>query len=154
MLISTVCYIRNDEDWLMLHRTKKANDVNHGKWIGVGGKLIAGETPHETMLREVFEETGLIPDSYSLRGLLTFVYAAKAPEYIFVYRATSTSRDYTPCDEGTLAWIPESQILSLPLWDGDKLFLPPVLTDQTDQAFFSLKVVYDEADRLIEWRFD
>ena len=34
---STLCYLEQDGKYLMLHRVKKKNDVNHDKWIGVGG---------------------------------------------------------------------------------------------------------------------
>lgn len=59
MTITTLCYIEQNEQYLMLHRVKKANDINEGKWIGVGGHLEAGETPEECLVREVKEETGL-----------------------------------------------------------------------------------------------
>ena len=39
MTITTLCYIENDDKYLMLHRVKKQNDINKGKWIGVGGHL-------------------------------------------------------------------------------------------------------------------
>ena len=57
MVLTTLCYIEKDDCYLMLHRVKKENDLNHDKWIGVGGKFEAGEMPEECMLREVKEET-------------------------------------------------------------------------------------------------
>ena len=57
MFLTTLCYIEKDDCYLMLHRVKKENDLNHDKWIGVGGKFEAGEMPEECMLREVKEET-------------------------------------------------------------------------------------------------
>ena len=57
--LTTLCYIEKDNKYLMLHRIKKENDINHDKWIGVGGKFEWGESPEECMLREVWEETGL-----------------------------------------------------------------------------------------------
>lgn len=59
MKLTTLCYIEQDGCYLMMHRTKKDHDVNHGKWIGVGGKLEPDEMPEECLLREVEEETGL-----------------------------------------------------------------------------------------------
>ena len=56
---TTLCYIERDGNYLMLHRTKKENDLNHDKWIGVGGKFEENESPEECLLREVREETGL-----------------------------------------------------------------------------------------------
>ena len=76
MQITSLCYIEKGNTVLMLYRNKKKNDVNQGKWIGVGGKLETGETPETCMLREVKEETGLrlvsiddvIGESYSAVG--------------------------------------------------------------------------------------
>ena len=56
--LTTLCYLERDGQYLMLHRISKKNDVNKGKWIGVGGHFEEGESPEECMLREVFEETG------------------------------------------------------------------------------------------------
>ena len=58
MIESTLCYLEQDGKYLMLYRNKKKQDPNAGKWIGVGGKLEAGETPEECVVREVREETG------------------------------------------------------------------------------------------------
>ena len=57
--ITTLCYIEQDGKYLMLHRTKKKQDINGGKWIGVGGHLEEGESPEDCLVREVREETGL-----------------------------------------------------------------------------------------------
>ena len=59
MTITTLCYIENDGKYLMLHRVKKHNDINEGKWIGVGGHAEGQESPEECLLREVKEETGM-----------------------------------------------------------------------------------------------
>ena len=69
---TTLCYIEKDNQYLMLHRTKKNNNPNKEKWIGVGGKIEAGETPDECLLREVREETGLLLTKYQYRAKLFF----------------------------------------------------------------------------------
>ena len=56
---TTLCYLEQDGKWLMLHRVTKKNDMNHDKYIGVGGHLEQGESPEECILREVREETGV-----------------------------------------------------------------------------------------------
>ena len=68
MFNTTLCYIEQDGKYLMLHRVKKQQDINKGKWIGVGGKFEEGESPDECLLREVREETGLTLTSYRCRG--------------------------------------------------------------------------------------
>ena len=74
MKLTTLCYIENERDeYLMLHRTKKENDLNHDKWIGVGGKFEGNETPEECLLREVYEETGLTLTGFRFRGIVTFL---------------------------------------------------------------------------------
>ena len=123
MILSTLCYIEKNGCWLMLHRVKKKNDVNHDKWIGVGGKFEEGESPEDCLLREVREETGLTLTEYRFRGLVTFVSNEAPTEYMHLFTAggyTGTLRD---CDEGTLEWVPIGQVENLPLWQGDKIFL-------------------------------
>ena len=70
---TTLCYIEKDGKYLMLHRVKKENDLNHDKWIGVGGKFEDKESPEECVIRETFEETGLVLDEFDYRGIVTFV---------------------------------------------------------------------------------
>lgn len=70
---TTLCYIEQEGKYLMLLRNKKKNDLNEGKWIGIGGKFEDGETPDECLLREVYEETGVRLTNYKLRGIIGFV---------------------------------------------------------------------------------
>ncbi len=150
MQISTVCYIKNQNDLLMLYRNKKEDDVNRGKWIGVGGKLEKGEAPEEGVRREVKEETGLEVFNYRLIGLLTFKYEQKETEYIFVYTAETKERDFIPCDEGETAWIPLEKTEDLALWEGDRLFLPYL---KEEREYFSLKLHYSADDELLSAEF-
>ncbi|MCD7832526.1 MAG: 8-oxo-dGTP diphosphatase [Lachnospiraceae bacterium] len=135
---TTLCYIEQNGAYLMLHRIKKEQDINHGKWIGVGGKFEPGETPEECLLREVREETGLTLLSYRLWGIITFVPDGET-EYMFLYTASSYEGELIPCNEGELAWIPKDEIWKLELWEGDREFFR--LLDE-DEGFFSMKLSY------------
>lgn len=176
MLITTLCYIEQNDHYLMLHRTKKEHDVNEGKWIGVGGKFLEGESPEECLLREVREETGLTLLSWRFRGIITFRQVGYEPEYMCLYTAdafqtpdgtvigadaadagrhnagavleTADSELPEPpvCSEGVLRWIPKAEIADLDLWEGDRVFLR-LLAEEA--PFFSLKLRY-EGDALVE----
>lgn len=118
MIQTTLCYIEQDEKYLMLHRVSKEKDINKDKWIGVGGKFEYGESPEECLLREVKEETGLTLLNYRLRGILTFSCDEIDPEYIFLYTSDKFEGEITTCDEGALEWVKKKDILSLNLWEG------------------------------------
>ena len=149
MIESTLCYIKKDDSYLMLHRTKKKNDVNEGKWIGVGGKLEAGETPEECVNREVYEETGLKLSSYSFRGIINFASEGWEDEKIYLYTSDSFLGKLTECKEGVLEWINEGDIFSLNLWEGDRIFLKRLLEGG---PFFTLNLSY-KGDELISYEF-
>lgn len=148
MILSTLCYIEQKDKYLMLHRVKKENDINHDKWIGVGGKFKENETPEECLLREVKEETGLTLTEYRYRGLLTFIYEDMEAEYIYLFTATEYTGELTECDEGNLEWVDKAKVDSLPIWEGDKVFFE-LLNDEEVQ-FFSLKLKYI-GDILVEY---
>lgn len=139
---TTLCYIDRGDSYLMLHRVKKANDASHGKWIGVGGKCETDESPDECMLREVKEETGLEITSWHYRGIVTFISDTWPNEYMHLFTADrwTGEPDMSIDDEGTLAWIPKSDLMNLNLWEGDRIFLRLLLDES--QPFFSLKLVY------------
>lgn len=146
MINSTLCYLERGNEYLMLHRVKKAHDLNHDKWIGVGGKFQEGESPEECILRETWEETGLTLTEYRYRGLVTFVSDQAPTEYMHLFTATGWTGSPHPCDEGELAWIEKAALLRLPMWEGDRIFLE--LLDQ-EAPFFSLKLSY-QGDRLTQ----
>ena len=145
MRLTTLCYIEREGSYLMLHRTKKQNDENHDKWIGVGGKFQEGESPEECLLREVREETGLTLLRYRLRGIVTFVSDEWGTEYMHLYTADRYTGKMTACDEGELVWVPKTEVVNLPIWEGDKIFFR--LLEESDD-FFSLKLTY-KGDTLV-----
>lgn len=143
MLETTLCYYERDGKTLMLHRVKKKNDVNHDKWIGVGGKFEPGESPEACMLREFYEETGLRLTRWAYRGIVTFI-SEDWRERMYLFTATAAEGALRECDEGTLEWIETDKLTQLPIWEGDKVFLQLLRERET---FFSLKLVY-EGERL------
>ena len=150
-ILTTLCYIEQDDKYLMLHRTAKQNDINEGKWIGVGGHFKEGESPEECLLREVKEETGIVLTSYRLRGVITFLQEGWGYEYMFLYTAdgfegTLDETAMKNCNEGTLAWIPKSEVSQLNLWEGDRIFLKLLLEDK---RMFSMKLTY-QGDELVD----
>lgn len=145
MKLSTLCYIEKDGKYLMLHRTVKENDVNHDKWIGVGGHFEHGESPEECLLREVKEETGYTLTSWSYRGIVTFVYGTDIVEYMSLYTADGFEGGPCECDEGELEWVEKEKVGRLELWEGDRIFFRLL---EEGRPFFSLKLVYDTDDIL------
>ena len=144
---TTLCYIEQGRDYLMLHRVKKTVDENKDKWIGIGGKFEEGESPEDCLLREVREETGLTLKRWRYRGIVTFVSDQWGTEYMHLFTADAwEGRLRQDCDEGVLEWIDREKLLSLPIWEGDKIFLR--LLDE-GAPFFSLKLRY-AGDRLAE----
>jgi 8-oxo-dGTP diphosphatase len=140
MINTTLCYIEQDGCYLMLHRVKKENDINHDKWIGVGGKFEDKESPEDCVLREALEETGLTLVEPEYRGLVTFVSDRWETEYMHLFHAEKFTGSLIDCDEGTLEWVPKAQVRRLPLWEGDHIFLDLL---EEKAPFFSLKLVYE-----------
>lgn len=143
---TTLCHIEKDGKYLMLHRIKKENDLNQDKWVGIGGKFEDKESPEECNLREVYEETGLRLLNYRYCGIVTFVSDKWETEYMHIFHSDSYEGEIKECDEGVLEWIDKQELLKLPIWEGDKIFLH--LMDN-NAPFFSLKLQY-EGDTLIK----
>lgn len=144
--LSTLCYIEKDDQYLMLHRTVKKNDINKDKWIGVGGHFEKGESPEECLLREVKEETGYTLTSWKYRGIVTFLYGEDVTEYMSLYTAEGFEGDAIPCDEGELEWVEKKKIQELDIWEGDQIFFRLL---EEGHPFFSLKLVYDAKGTLL-----
>ncbi|MCI8361935.1 MAG: 8-oxo-dGTP diphosphatase [Clostridia bacterium] len=147
MILSTVCYIERKGKYLMLHRTKKQNDINKEKWLGIGGKFEDKESPEECVIREVKEETGLTLNSVSLRGILTFINTICETEYIYVFTSNDFTGKLIECNEGELQWVDKDKVTSLNLWEGDKIFIEKI---KEDTPFFTIKYVYD-GDTLLNY---
>ena len=144
--LTTLCYIEKNNSYLMLHRVKKQNDINHDKWIGVGGHFEHHESPEDCLLREVKEETGLTLKKFAFRGIVTFVSDEDEAEYMCLYTSDKFEGKLIDCSEGCLEWVPFEKIESLELWEGDKIFLRLL---HTNAPFFSLNLIYKNG-KLVE----
>ena len=148
MIDTTLCYIKKDGKYLLLNRNRKENDLNKGKWIGVGGKCEKGETPEQCVRRETLEETGLTLEKVHYYGIIHFRSDTWEDEEMHLFGSSDFSGELAEdCAEGTLAWIPEEEVPGLPTWEGDRLFLTRMLAGETQ---IELTLRY-EGDRLAEW---
>lgn len=146
MRLTTLCYIEKDDSFLMLYRNKKEQDQSQGKWLGIGGKLDAGESPEDCVLREVYEETGLRLTEYSFRGVVTFISDCWEDELMFMFTASEFEGELTDtCNEGELAWINKDKLMDLSLWEGDRYFLQDLIDGK---PLVNMKLTY-EGDTLI-----
>ena len=142
---TVMIYLEKDNQYLMLYRNKKKKDINKNKYIGVGGHVEKGETPDEAVVREVKEETGLDLLSFNKRGLVYFVLNGYEEE-MYIYTSLDFKGELIECNEGELSWIDKDNVISLPIWEGDKYFLKHLLEDE---KYFEMRLVY-ENDKLIE----
>lgn len=141
MKLATLCYVRSSGKTLMIHRVKKSNDIHMGKWNGLGGKFEPGETPEACVIREVEEESGLVPKKPILKGFITFPgFANDEDWYAFVFVVEEFTGELIDSPEGELKWIENNKLLELELWEGDRVFIPWL--DQP--GFFSAKFIYKE----------
>ena len=147
--LTTLAYIDRGDAYLMLFRNHKKQDENAGKWIGVGGHLEENESPTAAMKREIFEETGLTVGKYHYIGQADFLYGNRKSERMYLYTVTSFAGEVGECNEGELAWIPKKDFLSLPMWEGDLLFIP-YLEKETAKTLHLL-LYYDETGTLLDY---
>ena len=141
MILATLCYVRQNNKTLMMHRIKKKNDIHQDKWNGLGGKFQPGETPEECVIREIEEESGLHIINPELKGFLTFPeFSAGKDWYVFVFVARQFMGKITESAEGRLEWIDDNKLLNLNLWEGDRFFIEWLEKD----AFFSGKFCYKD----------
>ena len=144
---TVLAYIYHHHQVLMLFRNKKENDINEGKWVGVGGHIEINESPEHALIREIKEETNLDVISYQLRGLLSFI-NGDYEEIIYLYTVNEVKGEIGECNEGELRYFDEEDILKLNMWEGDKYFLDLI---KQNEPYFELTLIYN-GDKLIEIR--
>ena len=148
---TSLCYIEKDGAYLMMHRTKKENDINRDKWVGIGGKFEDGESPFDCARREIKEESALDAKKLSYRGIVTFVSDEYGTEYMHLFTCTEFDGEISnDCSEGELCWVKKEDALKLPIWEGDKIFFKLL---NSESRFFSLKLEYS-GERLESYTID
>ena len=145
---TVICYLMRDDRVLMLFRDKKVVDINKGKWIGVGGHIEDKETPLAAIIREVKEETSIKINKCNKVAKITFFFKNDV-EVMHVFTCFDFDGEVNyNCLEGTLKWIPIHELFTIPLWEGDKLFLKPILDNK---PYFEMHMRY-EGDDLVEYK--
>ena len=139
MIDSSLCYLLRGDEVLMMHRTRKENDMNRDKWIAVGGRFEDGESPEGCALREVQEETGLTMTDPCYRGVVTFISDVYETERMHLFTCEHWTGEMTDCDEGELVWLPKAELDGLPQWEGDRIFHRLL---KEGEPFFELELVY------------
>lgn len=139
--LATLGYLRRDGRTLMLHRIGREEDYHRGRYNGLGGKFEAGESPEACLAREVREESGLRVEEARLKGVITFpLFDGVDDWYTFVFVVPRFSGEQRGSPEGELHWVPDDVLAELPLWPGDRVFLPWL----DAEAFFSATFRYLE----------
>ncbi len=137
-ILATLGYVLSPDrvNVLMIHRNARVGDAHFGKYNGLGGKLDAGEDIAAGMKREIREEAGIVCESLELRGTISWPGFGKQGEdwFGFVFLIPKwTGTPFAANDEGSLSWVALEEILNLPLWDGDRFFLPMVFDPEIAQ---------------------
>ena len=137
MKVTTLCYIEKDEKYLMLHRTKKENDINKDKWIGVGGHAEGNESPEECLLREVKEETNLLTNNnIYLNWILEYEsLGVQCKEYVYI---SFVKKDNIVLNEESIdyKWCTFDKFIKKVNWFGDKKTLKKVLNLAIQKQIF------------------
>lgn len=138
---------------LMVHRNARPGDMHFGKFNGLGGKLEPGEDVVTGMRREIREEAGIECEDIRLAGTISWTGFGKNSEdwFGFIFRIDSfTGTPFATNPEGTLEWVEVGRVLSLPLWEGDRHFLPLVFAPSGGQ--FHGVMPYQNG-RPVSWNF-
>ncbi len=130
-IIGTLGFILSSDkkQVLLIHRQGRANDHHAGKFNGLGGKMEPQESVSQCMEREIYEEAGITCNTMSLRGTINWTdFGSQGEDWLgFIFIISSFSG--TPKasnNEGTLDWHPINELGELPMWPGDRYFLPLV----------------------------
>ena len=154
-IVATLGYILSPDGRrvLLVHRNKRAGDTHHGKYNGLGGKLEAGEEVVACLRREVREESGLECEQIQLRGTINWPGFGKGGEdwfgFIFLVERFA-GEAWRENADGVLEWVEVERVPDLPLWEGDRYFLPLVF-DRTGRQFHGVMPYRD--GRPVSWTY-
>ncbi len=154
-IIGTLGYIlsASGDATLLVHRNARATDQHLGKYNGLGGKMKADEDVFTCMQREIAEESGLTCRSMELRGTINWTgFGPKGENWLgFIFLITAyTGTPWARNAEGELLWHPIDRLLELPMWEGDRHFLPLVF--DRDPRPFHGHMPYDQG-RPLSWKY-
>ncbi len=146
-ILATLGYLLSPDgkQVLLVHRNLRPEDPHFGKYNGLGGKLQRDEDVVTGLRREIREESGLECDELVLRGTISWPGFGKQGEdwFGFIFRIDRWSgTPLTRNPEGTLVWMEIDRLQELPLWEGDRFFLPLVF-QRTPQQFHGLMPYQD-----------
>ena len=143
----------DQQQTLLVHRINRSHDAHLGKYNGLGGKMLPQEDAVSCMKREILEEAGLICQELQLRGTINWAgFGPHGEDWLgFIFRIDRFSGEpYAENEEGPLTWQPVSGLAALPMWEGDRHFLPMVF-DQDPRAFHGC-MPYD-AGHPLSWTY-
>lgn len=155
-ILATLGYVMSADKrkTLLVHRHARSDDQHRGKYNGLGGKMEAGESIHRCICREILEEAGIMCEEVVLRGTINWTGFGPAGEnwFGFIYRIDSyRGIPRSSNDDGDLVWVPLENMDSLPMWQGDRLFLPMVFDD--DPRVFHGYMPY-AGEVPVDWQFE
>ncbi len=154
-IIGTLGYVLSPDATkvLMIHRNARPNDEHLGKYNGLGGKLEANEDVVAGMRREIREEAGIECTQMSLRGTLSWPgFGKNGEDWLgFIFLITGWAGEVlTHNPEGSLSWVERARIMELPMWEGDRHFLPLVF--DADPRPFHGVMPYHQG-RMVSWNY-
>ncbi len=154
-IVASLGYIMSPdhEQTLLIHRNKRDDDQHLGKYNGLGGKMIPEEDIYQCLVRELYEEAGITCQKVVLRGTINWTgFGPYGEDWLgFIYRVDIfTGTPKRSNDEGDLVWVDVKEIQKLPMWEGDKFFLPLVFDD--DPRVFHGYMPYDNGKPL-DWKY-
>jgi 8-oxo-dGTP diphosphatase len=154
-IVATLGYVLSPDQRrvLMIHRNARPQDHHLGKYNGLGGKIEPDEDVLAGMRREILEEAGIHCTTLSLRGTISWPGFGKHGEDWLGFLFLVTAYEGTPLErnpEGALEWVERERLFDLPMWEGDRQFLPLVF-DGDPRPFHGVMPYQD--GRMLSWRY-